>query len=748
MTGLILYNNMEWIHEINLPDEEKAIVIKKYNDLLLNCKNCLTDVEKDLLGKAFKLSLYTHQDQYIKKGIPYILHPMAVALIVSDEIGLGINSMISAFLHEVLETGKISVKDIKNEFGETISAIVEGLSKISGINTSANILQAENYRKLLLTMANDVRVILIKIADRLYNMRNIKRKPQNKQLKLALETSYLYAPLAHRLGLYTIKTELEDISLNYLDTETYNYIDKKLKDTKQNRDLYIKRFVKPVNKKLKSEGLKYELKARTKSITSIWNKMKKKDVDFDSIYDIYAIRIIADAPINKEREICWKIYSIITDIYQPNPSRLRDWLSVPKSNGYESLHITVLGPENKWVEVQIRTIRMDEIAEKGLAAHWKYKGIKGSNEGLENWLSKMRDLLEIPDESTTDLVDNIRLNLYSDEVFVFTPNGDIKKFPINSSVLDFAYEIHSEIGDTCTGAKINNRIVSIKEKLQNGDEIEILTGKNQKPKTDWLNFVVTSKAKSKIKLSLRDEKLKDAELGKEIIKRRFKNWKIEYNDSNIRKLLKYYKLKNAIDFYYLVSKEKIDLLNLKELLTNNIKDENVNISEEVEEVKLEQLEEKYEFLSSDVLIIENKIKGVDYKFSPCCNPIFGDKIFGFVTIGEGIKIHRYNCPNAPQLLSRYPYRIIQARWSKTDDIKAFQTVVKVNGIDQTDLLTKISDIISKDQYVTLRNISVNTNDGIFEGVLKILVQDKKHLDALLMKFLKLKGINKAIRLNN
>ena len=748
MIDLTYFNNMDFHQEIILPEKEKEIVLQKYDELLLNCKNCITDVEKDLLNIAFKLSVYAHQDQYIRKGEPYILHPLAVALIVSEEIGLGVNSMIAAFLHEVLESGKITVKDIKDEFGETISNIVESLSKISSINTSTSILQAENYRKLLLTMANDVRVILVKIADRLHNMRNISNKSPNKQLKMALETTYLYAPLAHRLGLYTIKTELEDISLKYLDPETYKYIDKKLKDTKQNRERYIRKFIKPINKKLKNEGLNYELRARTKSITSIWNKMKKKNLDFDGIYDIYAIRIIADAPIDKEREICWRIYSIITDVYQPNPSRLRDWLSVPKSNGYESLHITVLGQENKWVEVQIRTVRMDEIAEKGLAAHWKYKGIKGTNEGLENWLSKMRDLLEIPGESTSDLVDNIRLNLYSDEVFVFTPNGDIKKFPVNSSVLDFAYEIHSEVGNKCVGAKINNRIVSIKEKLQNGDQIEILTGKNQKPKTDWLNFVITSKAKSKIKLSLRDEKLKDAELGKEIVKRRFKNWKIDYNDSNIRKILKYYKLTNAIDFYYLVTKEKIDLIQLKEILTDKVRDTNENLGEEVEELKLEQLEEKYEYLSTDVLIIQDKIKGIDYRFSPCCNPVFGDKVFGFVTIGEGIKIHRYNCPNAPQLLSRYPYRIVQARWSKTEDVKAFQTVIKVSGIDNSDLLTQISDIISKDQYVNLRNITVNTNDGLFEGILKIFVQDKKHLDALLMKFLKLKGINKAIRLNN
>ncbi len=738
---------MDWLNEIKISDDEKEPVIQEFDKLILGCRNCLTESERELLQKAFKISFFTHQDQYIRKGEPYILHPISVAQIVSEEIGLGVYSMTAAFLHEVIDKGKISIKEIREEFGDSIAIIVEGLSKISGFTTSANILQAENFRKLLLTMANDVRVILVKIADRLHNMRNIKTKAPNRQLKMALETSYLYAPLAHRLGLYKIKSELEDISLKYLDEETYQYIDKKLKSTKQKREKYIKEFIAPINEKLKNEKITYEIQARTKSITSIWNKMKKQNVDFDGIYDIYAIRVVIDTAVEKEKEFCWKVYSIITDIYQPNPRRLRDWLSIPKSNGYESLHITVLGPDRKWVEVQIRTGRMDDIAEKGLAAHWKYKGIKGTNEGLENWLSKMRDLLEVSGENTTDFVDSVRLNLYSDEVFVFTPKGDIKKLPVNSTVLDFAYDIHSEVGNKCVGAKVNNRNVSIREKLENGDQIDIITAKNQKPKPDWLSFVITSKAKSKIKVSLRDEKLKDAELGKEIIKRRFRNWKIEYNDEKIRRLLKYYKLSNAIDFYFLIAKEKIDLIQVKEILVIERETEQINISEEVEEINLEQIKNKYEAFSTDILVIDDKISGVDYKFSKCCNPIFGDKIFGFVTIYEGIKIHRYNCPNASQLLSRYPYRIVQAKWSKTDEINAFQTIVKISGMNTTDLLTQISDIIAKDHNVTLRNISVNTDDGIFEGVLKIFVQDKKHLDAILMKFLKLKGINKAIRLN-
>ncbi|MBN2520176.1 MAG: bifunctional (p)ppGpp synthetase/guanosine-3',5'-bis(diphosphate) 3'-pyrophosphohydrolase, partial [Bacteroidales bacterium] len=689
----------------------------------------------------------THKGQYIRKGYPYILHPIEVARIASDEIGLGVNSIVASFLHEVLDAGNITVKQIKLEFGEIVAIIVEGLSKISSINSNTNVLHAENFRKFLLTMANDIRVILVKIADRLHNMRNLKYKNANRQLKMALETSYLYAPLAHRLGLYPIKSELEDLALKYLDSETYQYIDKNLKNTKQKREKYIKSFIAPINNRLKEEGLKFEIKGRTKSITSIWNKIKKQNVDFESIYDIYAIRIIIDAPLPKEKELCWKVYSVVTDIYQPNPQRLRDWLSVPKSNGYESLHITVLGSDGKWVEVQIRTIRMDEIAEKGFAAHYMYKGIQGSGSEVEDWLSKMRELLETPGENLSEFVDNVQLNLYSDEIFVFTPKGDIKKLPVNSTVLDFAYDIHTEIGNRCAGAKINNKNAGIKQILENGDQVEIITSKNQKPKSDWLGFVITSKAKSKIKASLNEEKLKEAQLGKEILKRRLKNWKIEFTDEVVRKLLKHYKLINATDFYSQLSDKTINIIEVKDVLANDEETLVEKKAEIIEDVKVDQFSDDYKILSTDILIIENKIKGIDYKFAKCCNPIFGDKIFGFVTINEGIKIHRYNCPNAPQLLARYPYRVVRAKWTKTEGVKVFQSVIKINGINNAGLLSHISDLISKDPNVTIRNISVSNNDGLFEGILTILVQDKHHLDAILMKLLKIKGVTRALRLN-
>lgn len=734
--------------EKNIGTELAKIVsislLEEFEALVTGCKNCLTDREKELLEKSFYFAVQAYRQQKQTKDLIKIKHSLSVAKIISQELLLGVNSMASSFLHEVIDTGYMDADAIKKEFGETIALIVEGISKISSINTQANSFQAENFRRLLLTMASDIRVILVKIADRLHNMRTIDSKNSARQLKMAFETTYLYAPLAHRLGLYNIKSELEDISLKYLDKDTYSYIDKKLKDTKNKRERYIKKFILPINEKLSKSNLSISIKYRTKSISSIWNKMKKQNVDFDGVYDIYAIRIIIDTDLEKEKEECWKIYSVVADIYQPNPARLRDWLSIPKSNGYESLHTTVMGPDRKWVEVQIRTNRMDEIAEMGLAAHWRYKGIKGSNKGIDDWLLKMRELLETPESSSIEFVDNVKLNLYSDEVFVFTPKGDIKKLPINSTILDFAYDIHSEVGNNCIGAKINNTNVGIREKLNNGDQVEIVTSKNQKPNSDWLNYVVTSKAKSKIKIALKEQKLKEADLGKETIKRRFKNWKVTYNDESINKLLKYYKLNNSIDFYYLVSKEKLDLTEIKEILTREDTIGKLPVKEETRE----QTESDKKTFSSDYLIIDEKIKNVDYKLSKCCNPIFGDTIFGFVTVSEGIKIHRYNCPNAPGLLAKYPYRVVPAKWTDTEGIKAFQTVVKLLGIDEPGLLTQVSDVVSKDTKVKLRSISVSNNDGNFEGVLKVFVEDTQHLQSLMKRFLKLKGINKVVRYNS
>ena len=732
---------------IDLPEKYKKEIIEGYEGLISNCKNCLSDKDINLLKKALLLSSKVHKGQFITKDIPYLFHPFNVSKIVTEEMGLGINSMVAAFLHEIFDKKAINEEEIKNEFGEAVYTIVKGLSKISGLNISSSAIYSENFKRLILTMASDVRVLLVKIADRLHNMRIIEFKPPERQIKMALETSYIYAPLAHRLGIYNIKTELEDLSLKYLDPEAYNYIDKKLKDTKVKRDKYIREFIKPINEKLGRENIKYEIKGRTKAISSIWNKMKKQDVDFDGIFDIYAIRIIIDSPFEKEKELCWKVYSVVSDIYQPNPNRLRDWISIPKSNGYESLHTTVLGLSGKWVEVQIRTDRMDDIAEHGLAAHWRYKEIKGTSNVLEDWLSKMRELLESPESNSYEFIDNIQHNLTSDEVFIFTPNGDIKKLPVNSTVLDFAYEIHTEVGKKCIGAKINNRNVGIKEILKNGDLVEILTSKNQKPTIDWLNYVVTSKAKSKIKAALREEKQREAEFGKEILIRRLKNWKIDYNDEAVNKLLDYFKIKNAIDLYFLIAKEKIDLVKVKEILTvKQIASEEITLAEgknEGQEIKRLPLN----YMSSDYLVIEDKISGVDYKLSPCCNPVFGDRIFGFVTISEGIKIHRINCPNSPLLFAKYPYRVVSAKWTRTEQIKAFQTVLKLTGVDEPGILGQISDILTKDPNVTLRSINVNNNDGVFEGIIRVFVQDIHHLDALKMKFLRIKGINKAIRLN-
>jgi GTP pyrophosphokinase len=721
---------------------EKDRIISQLRSFIDNCKFCLTEEDKAKIYKAFDIAYIAHENQKLENGKPYIYHQLEVANIVTNEIGLGPISIISSLLHEVVTAGAYTINKIEKEFGKEIAFIVNGLTKVSGIDKPAKAVQAEYYRRLIVTMSSDIRVILIKIADRLQNMRTLQYKSPDRQLQLALETSFLYAPFAQRLGLYNIKNELDDIALKFLDPEAYTYIENKLAETTATRNIFIKNFIKPIDEKLKESNFKFEIKSRTKSISSIWNKMKKQNVDFDQIYDIFAIRIIINTDLKKEKEDCWRVYSIVTELYKPNPSRLRDWISIPKSNGYESLHTTVLGPEGKWVEVQIRTVRMDEIAERGYAAHYLYKGVKESNRAIENWLSNMREIIDNSENNLYEIIDNVKLNLYNDEVFVFTPKGDLKKLPVNSTVLDFAYEIHSKVGDHCVGARINNRNVTIREKLQNGDQIEIYTAKTQKPSSDWLNYVVTSKAKAKIKIALREEKMKEAEIGKEIIKRRFKNWKIDYVDENINKILEYYNLQNAIDFYHLVAQGKISLLDIKNILTSN--DQSAH-SKEITIKETELKEQEYNFLSDDFIIIEEKIKNIDYKLARCCNPVFGDPIFGFVSINEGIKIHRFNCPNAPRLLTKYAYRVVKAKWTASAENKAFQTIIKITATNEPGLLSQITDVVAADKKIILRSLSVENNEGLFEGLLKVFVSDVKQLDGLIKRILKVKGVIKALR---
>ncbi|MBN2347289.1 MAG: bifunctional (p)ppGpp synthetase/guanosine-3',5'-bis(diphosphate) 3'-pyrophosphohydrolase [Bacteroidales bacterium] len=673
-----------------------------------------------------------------------LLSILDCAVIVIEEIGLGVSSVISLFNSEIAKRSGFNPGIIEKKYGKSVRTITEGLIKISDFGSTTSSSQAENFRKLLLNLAKDVRVILIRLAVQLEIMRKLKSLPNEIQIKIALEASYLYAPLAHRLGLYNIKTEMEDLSLKYTERQTYSTIAKKLDETMKARKQFIQEFIQPIEDSLKKQNFSFDIKGRPKSIHSIWNKMKKKEVEFEDIYDLFAIRIILNSDPKNEKSDCWQVYSTVTDIYQPNPLRLRDWISVPKTNGYESLHTTVIGPEGRWVEVQIRTERMNEIAEKGFAAHWKYKGVEGE-QGLEEWLVKIREILETPEPDAAEFIDDFKLSLYSKEIFIFTPKGDLRKFPAGATVLDFAYDIHTDVGSTCTGAKVNGKNVPIRYVLQNGDRVEILRSKNQNPKMDWLNFVVTSKAKSKIKQRLNEEKAKEAENGKEIIKRRFKNWKIAYDDDVIRRLMKKFRQKTAQDFYFLVANEKIDLTNIKEFLTETPVETAEPVVTETEE-KSTEVETSVTGKVGDYLLIDEQVANIDYKLAKCCNPIFGDAVFGFVTVSEGIKIHRMHCPNAAQLISKYNYRIVKAKWTKTDKETSFPVEIKISGEETTGILNDISDVISKDSYIHMRGINLDSDKGVFEGKIKLLVKDLQHLDSVIARLSMVKGVYKVTRI--
>jgi GTP pyrophosphokinase len=586
-------------------------------------------------------------------------------------------------------------------------------------------------------------VILIKLIERLEYMRNLDNAPEKDRMPLASETYFLYAPLAHRLGYYNIKSEMEDLSVKYLEPDQYTYVDYRLKQTTASRNKLIRDFSAPLKEKLEKQGFKFTIKSRTKSIYSIMSKMKKQGVEFEEVYDLFAVRIIIDSPEENEKPDCWRAYSVVTDLYQPNPSRLRDWISVPKSNGYESLHTTVVGPRGKWVEVQIRSTRMDEIAENGLAAHFKYKGIKGEG-GLDSWLSKMREILESPEKEDNAFLDQVRSGLYTDEVFVFTPKGDLRQLAAGATVLDFAFDIHTDVGASCVGGKVNGKNVTIRYVLQNGDHVSIIRSKNQKPKQDWLSFVVTTKAKTKIKQVLNEEKTKAAAEGKEILMRRMKNWKIVYGDTLIQKLLNYYTLKTAQDLYYLIATEKLELLQIKEVL---LKEESIEENPPVPVLPEKVTKEQADLQISDYLIIEDRVEGLDYKFSKCCNPVFGDSVFGFVTISEGIKIHRTGCPNAHNMMARYPYRVIAARWSKAKSSLSFIATIKIAGIEDVGMVNKIADVIAG-QKAVVRSFNYNMADGMFEGILNIMIPNSDVLHGIMRRIQGLKGILKVSRYDN
>lgn len=727
-------------------ETEKKEIIRRYRRLLRKAKPVLKDGDAKIIKKAFNTSMEAHSGMRRRSGEPYIFHPLEVAEICVSEIGLGTTSIVAALLHDVVEDTDYELDDIERLFGKKVAVIIDGLTKIAGVFDQGSSQQAENFRKMLLTLSDDVRVILIKLADRLHNMRTLESMPRNKQLKIANETIYLYAPLAHRLGLYAFKSELEDLYLKYSEPEVYNDIAGKINETRDSRNKFIRNFIKPIKDKLNSLGVDYEIKGRPKSIHSIWNKMKKQGVPFEEVFDLFAVRIILSVPYKDEKALCWQVYSLVTDYYQPNPDRLRDWISIPKANGYESLHTTVMSDTGRWVEVQVRTRRMDEIAEKGYAAHWKYKDGKVTDEtGLEMWISKVREILEQNDGNAIEFVDDFRSNLYSDEVFVFTPKGDLRTLPQGATALDFAFDIHTEIGEHCLGAKVNQKLVPLNFELKNGDQVEILTSTKQKPNESWLQYVVSSKAKSKIKDALKEERKVFIDEGREIVKRKLKQLKIVYKQTVLEEIAHYFNVKSASDLLFLVGTGKID----HSLIKSFAKSEKTNTKPEGEVKGAKDVEEKLSRVrktDSDLLLLGEDLDIIDYKFAKCCNPIAGDDVFGFVTVSEGIKIHRTTCPNAAELLSNYGYRIIKAKWASSRK-HSFEATLSIIGTDRMGLVSDVSNIISEELKVNMRSLSINTEGGIFEGIIRLYVEDTSHLDTLTRKLEKVNGVVKVSRTN-
>lgn len=676
-------------------------------------------------------------------GLNPIVTSLQTALISVEEIGLKRDGVLAVLLYSLTKDSE----SVKTVFGDSVARIIHGLAKIQDLYKKNPVIESENFRNLLLSFAEDMRVILIMIADRVNLMRQI-RDTENIDAKTEVseEASYLYAPLAHKLGLYKLKSELEDLSLKYLEHDAYYMIKEKLNATKKSRDAYIERFIAPIDQKLHEAGFKFHMKGRTKSIHSIWQKMKKQQCGFEGVYDLFAIRIILDAPLDKEKMQCWQVFALITDMYQPNPKRMRDWLSVPKSNGYESLHITVLGPENKWVEVQIRTERMDEVAERGLAAHWRYKGVKGES-GLDEWLNSIRTALENKDD--LQVIDQFKMDLYEDEVFVFTPKGDLMKFPKGATVLDFAYRVHSNIGNRCVGAKINNKAVTFRYVLHNGDQVEIMTSNTQTPKQEWLNIVKTSRAKSKIRMALKDLMVKDGAYAKEMFERRLKNRKIEFDESTVSHLIKKVGFKEANDFYRHLADGSIDVNQViekyQELLHHDNNAGQQQAARSAEGFSYENPNEGLAYSNDDVLVIDRNLKGIDYTLAKCCHPIYGDDVFGFVTVSGGIKIHRTDCPNASELRKRFGYRIVKAKWSGKGSSQ-YSITLKIIGNDDIGIVNNITSIISKEEKIMMRNINIDSHDGLFSGNLTVNVEDTSRLEQLIKKLRNVKGVKQIIRL--
>ncbi|MCF2552694.1 RelA/SpoT family protein [Bacteroides caecigallinarum] len=736
--------------------EETAFFNKNEKEQLVSLYKKLLRLSKDTLQKDDCRKIKSHLIKVMKDGsIPRnafgmnpIIKDMQTAVIVAEEIGMRRASILGIMLHESVKYNLCTLEEVKNEYGEDVAIIIKGLVKINELYAKSPTIESENFRNLLLSFAEDMRVILIIIADRVNLMRQIKDSENDEaRIMVSNEAAYLYAPLAHKLGLYKLKSELEDLSLKYTQHDIYYHIKDKLNATKAARDRYIDAFIEPIKKKLEEAGLKFHMKGRTKSIHSIYQKMKKQGCPFEGVYDLFAIRIILNSELDKEKQECWQAYSIVTDMYLPNPKRLRDWLSVPKSNGYESLHITVMGPEGKWVEVQIRTERMDEIAEKGLAAHWRYKGIKGET-GLDEWLNSIRETLENAD-SDLEAMDQFKLDLYKDEVFVFTPKGDLYKLPQGATVLDFAFTIHTNLGSKCIGARVNGKNVQLKQILNSGDQVEIMTSSTQVPKQDWLNFVTTSKARTKIRQALKEIAARQTQFAKETLERKFKNKKIEYDESILMRLIKKMGFKTVTDFYKSISDESSDINNIiekyQELQKRETEQRDEVIYRSAEGYNLQQNTELKDYFKDDVLVIDQNLKGIDFNLAKCCNPIYGDDVFGFVTISGSIKIHRCDCPNAHDMKSRFPYRIVRARWAGKSQGKQYPITLKIVGHDDIGIVTNITSIINKENNILLRSISVDSNDGLFSGMLTVMVDDTSKLEALIKKLRTVKGVKQVNR---
>ncbi|MEO8764061.1 MAG: bifunctional (p)ppGpp synthetase/guanosine-3',5'-bis(diphosphate) 3'-pyrophosphohydrolase [Ginsengibacter sp.] len=726
-------------------EEEKKEILRHYRALLRALKPKLKPGDKELVRSAFEIAVDAHKTMRRKSGEPYILHPLAVAMICVEEIGLGVRSTICALMHDTVEDTDITLEDVQREFGNEIAKIVDGLTKISNVLDANNTTQqAENFKKILLTLTDDPRVILIKLADRLHNMRTLDSMKRETQLKISSETVYVYAPLAHRMGLYNIKTEMEDLAMKYMEPDSYRYIAQKLDNTKRERTRYINEFIKPVKEKLQQGNFNFEIYGRPKSIHSIWNKMKKKGISFDEVYDLFAIRVILNSPPEKEKEDCWKVYSLITDAYIPSPERMRDWLSNPKSNGYEALHTTVMGAQGKWVEVQIRTKRMNDIAEKGLAAHWKYKEGTNDENRFDKWFHQIRDMLSSQDTNSIDFLQDFKVSFLAEEIYVYTPKGDVKMLPIGASALDFAFAVHTAVGEKCIGAKVNHKLVPIGHKLRSGDQIEIITSTKQKPSSEWLKLVVTPKAKSKIKDSLKEEKRKIAEDGKYILQKKLENFGATMNPPNLEELTSYYKLSSTLDLLYEIATKKIDLKELKEFKTIGDKIFAPKVIKFPVEEKHEPENKHYNKKDAELIIFGESSDKIMYTLANCCKPIPGDDVFGFITQGEGLKIHRTNCPNATRLLSHYGHRVVKTKWVKNKEI-SFLTGIKIIGMDDVGVINKITNLISGDLKININALTIEAKEGIFEGNIKVYVHDKDELEELVIELKKLPGIESVDR---